>query len=202
MTKPSDAPDAPDDAARAAGPRTPRSPDVEPHGAPLGGACGEPRAAVARRVLPLRAEEAWDLVTDVHHHERWVPMTRIDGPAALGVGDVFVGVTGPGALHGGPGLADRMRVERLEPPVTEPAGPGRTGVAVYRKLGPVLLGTAEVHVRPLGPGLCEVAWVERVHLRGLPRALTTAPLRPVLGGMGWYVLRQVAREVAARDEHH
>lgn len=154
------------------------------------------RAAVARRVLPLRAEDAWTLLTDMRNHVRWIPMTRMDAAPSLPVGAVFTAVSGPFATRGAPGLADRMAVVSAVPPHTDENGPGTTGTAVYEKLGPLLLGTAELHVRPLGPDTCEAAWVERVHLRGLPAALTAPVLRPVLGAMVTYALHRVHAEVS------
>ncbi|WP_225755177.1 hypothetical protein [Actinotalea sp. Marseille-Q4924] len=153
------------------------------------------RAAVARRVLPLRAEDAWVLLTDMRNHVRWIPMTRMDAAASLPVGAVFTAVSGPFATRGAPGVVDRMAVVRSVPPHTDENGPGTVGTAVYRKLGPVLLGTAEVQVRPLGPDTCEAAWVERVHLRGLPAGLTAPILRPVLAAMVTYALRRVDAEL-------
>ncbi len=145
------------------------------------------RRAVVRRRLPLPAPDAWELVTDVRNHARWVPLTRIDAAPRLAVGDRFVAVTGQGARRRGWGLHDRMVVERADPPDPTSGSPGR---AVYRKLGPVLLGTAEVRVSPAGDGSV-LEWSEDVHVRGLPRALTAWALRPVLGAM----LRVVARRV-------
>lgn len=156
-----------------------------------------PRAAVAGRTLPLRAEDAWALLTDMRHHVRWIPLTSINAPATLPVGAVFTATSGPFATRGAPGLADRMQVVRSDPPRTDEHGPGRAGVAVYRKLGPLLHGTAEIQVRPLGPATCAVRWVERVHLRGLPAVLTAPLLRPVLRAMVRWALRRVAAEVAA-----
>lgn len=150
--------------------------------------------ATVTRVLRLPAERVWAVVTDVRNHSRWVPMTRMAAAAELRVGDAFEAVSGPFAGSGAPGLADRMVLERLEPPSTED---GRTGVAVYRKLGPVLLGTAEVHVRPLGAEHCALTWVEDVHLRGLPPAASAWLLRPVLGGMLHVVLARASAELRA-----
>lgn len=134
----------------------------------------------------MPAERAWTLVTDVRNHARWIPLTRMDAGADLRVGDRFAGVSGPAFL---PGFVDRMVIERLTPPSRR-----RDGVAVYRKLGPVLLGTAEVHVHPLGGTACTVTWVERVHLRGLPAALTAPVLSPVLAAMTRLALRRMASE--------
>lgn len=167
-----------------------------------------PDGVTVSRVLPLRAEDAWALLTDVRNHARWVPLTRVTvndtltsatdpGPAPVPAGARFTAVTGPWAGRGAPGLVDRMVVEHLQAPRTDDAGPGSPGVATYRKLGPVLLGTAGVQVRPLGPGTCEVRWFEDVHLRGLPRRLTAAVLRPVARAVVGLTLGRVAREVAA-----
>ena len=131
-------------------------------------------------------------VTDVRTPARWIPFTRMDAAARLRVGDTFAGITGPAFLRGR-GLVDRMQIERLDPPAR-----GRTGVAVYRKLGPVLLGTAEVHVRPTGRASCTVTWVERVHLRGLPARITRPVLSPVLAAMTSLALRTMAKEQRAK----
>lgn len=155
-----------------------------------------PRPAVARRVLPVPAEEAWTLLTDMRNHARWIPLTRIEAPASLPVGAVFTAVSGPFAVRGAPGFPDTMEVTLAVPPHTDQNGPGTTGSVTYRKLGPVLLGTAGLEIRPLGPHTCEVTWEERVHLRGLPPALTAPFLRPVLGAMVGYALRRVGDELA------
>lgn len=150
--------------------------------------------AVVTRHLPLRAEEAWALVADVRNHARWIPMTRIEAPAALTVGARFTAVSGPGATNGYPGLADRMVVTSLVAPSTPEA---RTGRAVLRKEGPLLLGTAEIVVVPGDDDGALVTWVEDVHLRGLPARWTRRLLRPVLTAMTWYALRKVHAEVVA-----
>ena len=149
------------------------------------------RAAVSTR-LPLAAEAAWALVTDVRNHARWVPLTRIDAAAKLAVGDAFTAVSGPGAGRGWPGLPDRMTLEHLTPPDTATGTPGS---ATYRKLGPVLLGTASVHARPEGTTSCILTWTEDVHLRGLPRRLTAPALRPLLALILRVVVRRLRREI-------
>jgi len=145
---------------------------------------------VARAVLPLPAEEAWSLLTDVRQHERWVPLTRIEAERPLGVGDSFTAVTGPTARSGGPGLVDRMTVLRSQAPSAR-----EVGVARYRKDGPVLRGGAGIEVRALGPDWCEVAWTEEIGLRGLPTALTDLVSRPVSWLMLDTVLRRVRQDV-------
>lgn len=151
-----------------------------------------PPATTATADLAVPADRAWALVTDVRNHVRWIPATRIDTPAAtLTVGDTFTAVTGPRAPRGGAGLTDRMTLERLDPPSAT-----RPGVAVYRKLGPVLLGEATVQVRPTGPASCMLLWTEDVHLRGLPRRLTAVLLRPMAAGMLHHALRRVRAELS------
>lgn len=157
---------------------------------------GRRRHAVVRRRLPLSAPEAWELVTDVRNHARWVPLTRIAAGPSLEVGEEFLAVSGPGARRGWPGIADRMVLESSTPPDPDS---GRPGHAVYRKRGPVLLGTAEVRVSPVRVTpmgeRSVLEWVEDVHLRGLPRALTAPLLRPVLGAMLRVVMRRLGAEL-------
>ncbi len=152
------------------------------------------RRASATTRLPIPAERAWDLVTDVRNHARWIPFTRIDAPHPLRVGDTFSAATGPaGSLHR-LALVDRMEVTATTPPTTEPPSPGR---ATYRKLGPVLLGGAEVLVEPDGPDACTVTWVEDIHLRGVPRWAVAWVSRPLATLMVAGALRKVRAEVAA-----
>lgn len=175
----------------------PAAPAPTAHAAAGDDASGAP-AAVAHRVLPLRAEDAWVLLTDMRNHVRWIPLTRMDAAPSLPVGAVFTAVSGPFATRGAPGVVDRMEVVRSVPPHTDENGPGTVGTAVYAKLGPLLLGTAELRVRPLGPDTCEATWVERVHLRGLPAAWTAPVLRPVLRAMVTFALHRVHTEVTGR----
>lgn len=163
-----------------------------------------PRASVSR-VLPLDVDQAWALVADARHHTRWVPLTRVDmsrpTPESVPgwerwpdgstpeVGDEILAVSGPGARSGAPGLVDRMRIERYEPPLG--AVPG---VAVFVKLGPLLLGTARIEVGTAGPGASRVTWMEAVHLRGLPRGATQWLGAVLLDLMLRFVLTRVGRE--------
>lgn len=189
----------------------PTAPLATPDGAARPAADDAPppglRAVVADRLLAAPAEHVWDVVTDVRRHEAWIPMTRIDAADTVGLGDTFAGVSGPTATRGGPGLVDRMVVEVLDPPAAAGRGHGaRTGVARYRKIGPVLLGVAEVRVRPLGPGHTVLTWVEDVHLRlpGRPadrpvpawwRSVTGAVVRVPLALMLRLALRRIADDV-------
>lgn len=146
----------------------------------------------------MPAERAWDLVTDVRNHARWIPFTRIDAPHPLRAGDTFSAATGPaGSLHR-LALVDRMTVTAATPPTTTPPSTGR---AAYRKLGPVLLGGAEVVVEPLGPAESAVTWVEDIHLRGLPRWAVAWISRPLATLMVASALRKVRAEAAAITRH-
>lgn len=162
---------------------------------PEGGGPDAHRAASRRAVVRASAEDTFAALYDVRRHAAWIPLTRVEAPAALEVGDEFAAVTGPGARRGGPGLVDRMRVVTHEPPSTAER---RAGLARFVKTGPVLTGWAELVVRPLGPGACEVTWTERIGLRGLPMGATDLVSRPATGLMVAGVLRHAAREVEAR----
>lgn len=142
--------------------------------------------------LPISAERAWALVTDVRNHPRWVPWTRVDAPGNLRVGDVLSTAVGPRSWGGG--LVDRMQVDRLDPPSppgTEPAD----GVVVLRRVGPALLGSREIRVRPTGPTTCHVAWAEQAHLRAGPRRLTATLLWPVRTYLAWRARRRLSAEM-------
>lgn len=146
------------------------------------------------RHLPGSAQQVWDTVTDARQHAHWIPLTRVrtDGPPR--VGQRIEAVSGPGARRGGPGLVDRMRVDRYDPPEA-----GRPGIAVYRKLGPVVRGGSTIVVVPDGPHHAVVRWSERVHLAGpLPPAWTSVLLAPVFDGMLRLALRRAARTTDRR----
>ena len=144
------------------------------------------------RTLPIPVRAAWVLVADPRNHARWIPLTRIDVQGwPLAVGTLFTATSGPLARRGAPGLPDRMRIDRYDPPTAVVPG-----VATFTKLGPLLLGTAEVRVAPLNDTTSRITWLEDVHLAGpLPRWLTRRLLGPALGGMLRLALRRAAREV-------
>lgn len=157
------------------------------------------------RDLPLDVDQAWRLVADARHHTRWVPLTRVDitrpSPDAPGAGwavwpggaepeegDEILAVSGPFARRGAPGLVDRMRIERFEPPLG--AVPG---VAVFVKLGPLLLGTARIEVEQTG-STSRVTWSETVHVRGLRPGATRWAGVALVDLMVRFVLHRAARE--------
>jgi hypothetical protein len=123
----------------------------------------------------------------------WIPLTRVDtsqGPPRLGA-DV-VAVSGPFARRRAPGLVDRMRIDRFEPPAGD-----APGVAAFTKQGPLLLGEGRIEVAGAGPGRARVTWSERVHLAGpFPAAVTGRLLAPVLRGMLRFALARAVLEVA------
>jgi hypothetical protein len=111
-----------------------------------------------------------------------VPLTRVGvvTPPPAGVGTVVVARTGIGPA----GFTDPMRVTVWEPP-------GEAGVGRCRleETGRVVLGWAEIEVRPDGRG-AYVCWREELRVRGLPRvfdglacAVSRALFRRALGSL-------------------
>ncbi|WP_455351725.1 SRPBCC family protein [Streptomyces sp. SYSU K217416] len=115
------------------------------------------------RHTPLSADEAWRRLTDWERHAAHVPLTRtvVMTPPPTGVGTLFNARTGVGRA----GVDDPMQVVRWEPPAA-----GRPGRYRLEKRGRVVLGWAEIEVRPAGAG-CRVLWLEELRVRGLPRLL-------------------------------
>ncbi|MEV6651620.1 SRPBCC family protein [Streptomyces sp. NPDC051219] len=121
-----------------------------------------PLIRIARH-SPLPAEEAWRRLTDWEQHAAQVPLTRavVRTPPPTRVGTMFTARTGLGRA----GIDDPMEVVRWEPPVA-----GRPGRCRLEKRGRVVLGWAEIEVRPEAAG-CRILWLEELRLRGLPRLL-------------------------------
>lgn len=108
-------------------------------------------AFTVRRTTPLPPQQAFDALTDVTAHGRYIPLTRAetdDGAPRLGWS--FQMVTGRGPLR----VRDAMTVTAWEP--------GRRMRIV--KTGRPLDGWAEVRVRPAGSGSL-VEWTEELGLR-------------------------------------
>ncbi|WP_344494305.1 SRPBCC family protein [Streptomyces enissocaesilis] len=118
---------------------------------------------------PLPADEAWRRLTVWEHHAAQVPLTRITvtTPPPTTEGTVLVARTGLGRL----GFDDPMEVMAWDPPVRGGAGHCR-----LEKRGGVVLGWAEIDVRPAGGGAV-VVWTEELRLRGFPRALDAVVVR-------------------------
>lgn len=149
------------------------------------------REVAVTRTLPVSPEKAWALLVDPRNHVRWIPMTRVDLPGArTQVGVVFTAKSGPFIDRGAPGVVDRMRIDRVDPPSA-----GQPGVAVFTKVGPVLRGEARIVVVDDGAGHARVTWSEAVELAGpVGAGLLVAP---VLHAMLALVLHRVNREVSA-----
>ncbi|HLS49853.1 MAG TPA: SRPBCC family protein [Actinomycetaceae bacterium] len=132
-----------------------------------------------KRTLDVSAATAFDLLSDLRGHGRWIPLTAMSAPARIRRGDVVVARTAGVFL-------DRMEITAIE-------APHRLRLA---KLGPWLLGEAGIDIIDLPRGRCEVHWWERVHLAGpLPAWATRAVMRLPLEAMTWLALRRVSRWV-------
>ncbi|MFI8103168.1 SRPBCC family protein [Streptomyces sp. NPDC086023] len=118
------------------------------------------------RTAHVPPAEAWLRVTDWPRHGAQMPLTRIVTETAPPTreGTVFTARTGVGRLA----FDDPMEVVAWAPPADGAAGRCR-----LVKRGRVVLGWAEIEVRPArdGGGGAEVVWLEEVRLRGVPRLL-------------------------------
>ncbi|QKW23605.1 SRPBCC family protein [Kitasatospora sp. NA04385] len=100
---------------------------------------------------PLDPGEAWRRVTDWPRHAMPFTAVRSDGRTVAAR-------TGLGRL----GFEDVMDVVRWEPPQ-----PGRPGTCRLAKRGPLVLGWAEIEVRPHRGGAL-VRWREDLRIAPLP----------------------------------
>ncbi|MGW7053989.1 SRPBCC family protein [Streptomyces sp. NPDC054887] len=121
------------------------------------------------RRTPLSPDEAWRRLTAWEHHAAQVPLTRVTvrPPAPTGVGTLVVARTGLGRR----GFDDPMEVVAWDPPEGGGAGHCR-----LEKRGAVVLGWAEIDVRP-APGGAVAVWTEDLRLRGLPGAFDGVVVR-------------------------
>ncbi|MFJ6664525.1 SRPBCC family protein [Streptomyces sp. NPDC091383] len=129
------------------------------------------------RTVPLPLDEAWRRITEWPRHRMTVPLTRIRvlTPGPTRVGTRFTARSGFGPL----GLDDPMEVTVWRPP----AG-GDGGLCRLEKRGRVVLGWAEIEVRPGPGGRSRVVWREELRVRLLPRAfdgVVTRTARTVFG---------------------
>ncbi|WP_159621287.1 SRPBCC family protein [Ruania rhizosphaerae] len=146
-------------------------------------------STTASRVIPGSATAVFDHLTTLPLHESLIPFTRITArPGPAEVGDTIVAVTGRR-------LRDVMLVTRADPPDGAPHP--CPGVAVFEKVGPVLLGSATIQVSPLGPRTCRVDWTEDVHL-ARPLRLLHPLLAPALHLMTARALRLAEDAVGRR----
>jgi hypothetical protein len=113
------------------------------------------------RTVPLPLDEAWRRITLWPRHGELVPLTavRVDPPGPTRVGTVVVARSGAGALA----FDDPMEVTVWQPP-----GDGAPGMCRLEKRGRVVLGWAELEVRPGPGGRTRVVWREEIRIRLLP----------------------------------
>lgn len=119
-----------------------------------------------QRRTPLPVGETWRRLTDWPRHGAHVPLSgvTVHPPGPTRVGTVIVVRTGVGRA----GFEDPMEVVRWDPPADDTPAGETSGICRLEKRGSVVLGWAEIEVRPRGGG-SEVVWREEVRLRGLPR---------------------------------
>jgi hypothetical protein len=121
------------------------------------------------RTVPLPLDEAWRRVTDWPRHGEVVPLTRVTAD-----GRFVRAWTGVGPLA----FLDLMEITVWSPPgeaesggagAVEGAGAGaEAGFCRLEKRGRVVLGWAELEVRPGPGGRARVLWREEVRVRFLP----------------------------------
>ena len=118
------------------------------------------------RTAPLSLDDAWRRLTEWSRHGDVVPLTRVAvlTPPPTREGTVFVARSGFGPFA----FDDRMEVTVWQPPSDE--GPGRCRL---EKRGRVVLGWAEIEVRPGPGGRTRVLWREELRVRFLPSFLDT-----------------------------
>jgi carbon monoxide dehydrogenase subunit G len=146
-------------------------------------------AFTVRREVAAPAEVVWARLVDWPAHGRWVPLTtvRVTSAGPAGVGMTFVGRTGVGPV----GFDDPMTVTRWQPPAD-----GREGRCTVRKTGRVVLGGADVTVRPLTPTRCTVEWTETADVVGLRRLPLAGRVTAWVGALAFgRVLARMAAEV-------
>lgn len=121
------------------------------------------------RTAPLSPDEAWRRLTEWPRHGEVVPLTRVTvvTPGPNREGTVFVARSGLGPLA----FDDRMKVTVWHPPAE-----ATPGLCRLEKRGRVVLGWAEIEVRPGPGGRARVVWREELRVRLLPR-LFDGPLR-------------------------
>ncbi|MFG2636330.1 SRPBCC family protein [Streptomyces sp. NPDC048362] len=115
------------------------------------------------RTVPLPLDEAWRRLTRWPRHAGAVPLTRIRvlTPGPTREGSRFVARSGVGPLT----LDDVMEVTLWHPPTGD-----EPGLCRLDKRGRVILGWAEIEVRPGPDGGSRVVWREELRVRFLPRA--------------------------------
>ncbi|MFI6855022.1 SRPBCC family protein [Streptomyces sp. NPDC050416] len=115
------------------------------------------------RTVPLPLDETWRRITLWRRHGDVVPLTAVSvvPPEPTRVGTVVVARSGVGPLS----FEDPMEVTVWQPPEY-----GAPGMCRLEKRGRVVLGWAELEVRPGPGGRSRVIWREEIRIRLLPSA--------------------------------
>ncbi|MEU0893798.1 SRPBCC family protein [Streptomyces massasporeus] len=113
------------------------------------------------RTVPLPLDEAWRRITRWPGHGEAVPLTvvRVVPPGPTREGSRVVARSGAGPLA----FDDPMEVTVWQPPKD-----GAAGMCRLEKRGRVVLGWAELEVRPGPGGRTRVIWREEIRVRFLP----------------------------------
>ncbi|BCL23824.1 SRPBCC family protein [Streptomyces tuirus] len=113
------------------------------------------------RTVPLPLDEAWRRITRWPRHGEAVPLTvvRVEPPGPTRAGSLVVARSGAGPLA----FDDPMEITVWQPPKD-----GTAGVCRLEKRGRVVLGWAELEVRPGPGGRTRVIWREEIRIRFLP----------------------------------
>ncbi|MGW6543937.1 SRPBCC family protein [Streptomyces massasporeus] len=113
------------------------------------------------RTVPLPLDEAWRRITRWPRHGDAVPLTVVEvvPPGPTREGSRVVARSGAGPLA----FDDPMEVTVWQPPKD-----GAAGMCRLEKRGRVVLGWAELEVRPGPGGRTRVIWREEIRIRFLP----------------------------------
>ncbi|MFJ8942054.1 SRPBCC family protein [Streptomyces sp. NPDC102395] len=142
------------------------------------------------RTAPLSLDEAWRRLTAWPRHGDVVPLTRVTvvTPGPTRKGTVFVARSGVRPLV----FDDRMEVTVWRPPTTDAGGDG-PGLCRLEKRGRIVLGWAEIEVRPGPGGRARVVWREELRVRFLPSLfdpLLRVSARTLFGRAANHLLRR------------
>ncbi|MER5832508.1 SRPBCC family protein [Streptomyces sp. NPDC002130] len=138
------------------------------------------------RTAPLPLDEAWRRITRWQRHGDTVPLTvvRVVPHEPTREGTLVVARSGVGPLV----FDDPMEVTVWQPPEG-----GAAGMCRLEKRGRVVLGWAELEVRPGPGGRTRVIWREEIRVRFLPSLFDGAVRRSsryVFGRALNHLLRQ------------
>ena len=128
--------------------------------------------------LAMPVERVWEELLDWGDHGRWIPMTRVDVDPTDP--NRFIAWSGLGKLA----LEDRMHATDIQ-------FDGQRGTCHVNKLGPVLVGFAELTVTAQGSST-RVQWHEDVAVPYVPKVLTPVVAK-VSGMLFAFALKRLAK---------